>query len=350
MIKLQPGIIEGIRAAASADELGVYLQSAIELEHSTIPPYLTAMFSLRTGANAAIAQYIRRIVKDEMLHMTIAANILIAIGGSPSINQSGFVPSYPGPLPMNIGDLEVGLEAFSIGLVKNTFMEIEEPENPIPVKVVTDAMVAPQYATIGEFYDAIKDQIRKLGSSIFVKTSAPPQVVSATWFDSHKLFEITNVDKACRAIDLIKLEGEGTSKSPFESPDEPAHYYRFGEIAAGRQLVKTGKGFAYGGAPVLFDPAGVWPLRPNCKIADFAKGTQPRTRIEAFAYNYGALLNALHSTFNGDPSQLDTAIGLMYDLRVAAVALTQTDTGDGSGQTVGPSFEYVDVQGGMPSD
>lgn len=229
-------------------------------------------------------------------------------------------------------------------------MEIEEPENPIPVKVVTEVMVAPQYATIGEFYDAIKDQIRKLGSSIFVKTSAPPQVVSAKWFDSHKLFEITNVDKACRAIDLIKLEGEGTSKSPFESPDEPAHYYRFGEIAAGRQLVKTGKGFAYGGAPVLFDPAGVWPLRPNCKIADFAKGTQPRTRIEAFAYNYGALLNALHNTFNGDPSQLDTAIGLMYDLRVAAVALTQTDTGDGSGQTVGPSFEYVDVQGGMPSD
>ncbi len=97
MIKLQPGIIDGIRAAASADELGDYLQSAIELEHSTIPPYLTAMFSLRTGANAEIAQYIRRIVKDEMLHMTIAANILIAIGGSPSINQPGFVPSYPGP-------------------------------------------------------------------------------------------------------------------------------------------------------------------------------------------------------------------------------------------------------------
>jgi len=38
MIKLQPGIISGIRAAASADELAVYLQKAVELEHSTIPP------------------------------------------------------------------------------------------------------------------------------------------------------------------------------------------------------------------------------------------------------------------------------------------------------------------------
>jgi hypothetical protein len=348
MIKLQRGVIRGIEAASSADELGVYLQNAVELEHSTIPPYLTAMFSLRAGTNAQIAQFIRRIVMDEMLHLTIAANILIAIGGSPSINQPEFVPSYPGPLPMNIGDLQVGIEPFSIGLVKETFMEIEEPEDPIPVKVVEDR-AAPAFATIGEFYDAIKAQTHKLGPSIFVKTGAPPQVVSAKWFGPHKLFPIDGVEAACRAIDLIKLEGEGTSVDPFESPGAPAHYYRFGEIAAGRQIVKRKKGFAYAGKPVLFDPAGVWPLRPNCKIADFAKGTQARTRIEAFAYNYGALLNALHQTFNGDPALLDTAIGLMYDLRVAAVALTQTDTGDGSGQTVGPSFEYVDRQGGMPT-
>jgi hypothetical protein len=39
---------------------------------------------------------------------------------------------------------------------------------------------------------------------------------------------------------------------------------------------------------------------------------------------------------------------MMYDLRVQAVALMQTDTGDGTGQTVGPSYEYVQVQGGMP--
>ena len=38
----------------------------------------------------------------------------------------------------------------------------------------------------------------------------------------------------------------------------------------------------------------------------------------------------------------------MYDLRVQAVALMQTDIGGNSSQTVGPSFEYVDTQGGMP--
>jgi hypothetical protein len=349
MIKLQPGIISGIRATSCGDELGTYLQNAIKLEHSTIPPYLTAMFSLRPGTNIEIANHIRGIVIEEMLHMTIVANILIAIGGSPSINQADFVPKYPGPLPMNIGDLKVGIQAFSIDLVKDTFKDIEEPEHPIPVKS-PDAKAALEYATIGQFYDAIKDQIRILGPSIFVQTSAPPQVVNPNWFGSDRLFTITGVDTACRGIDVIKREGEGTADSPFESPEGiPAHFYRFGEIAAGRELVKTETGFAYAGSAIPFDAKGVWPLRPNCKIADFKPGTQARMRIDAFAYNYSALLNALHNTFNGDPSQLETAIGLMYDLRTSAVALMGTDVGDGSGQTVGPSFEYVDRQGGMPT-
>jgi hypothetical protein len=247
---------------------------------------------------------------------------------------------------MNIGDLVVGIEAFSIDVVKNTFMAIEEPEHPIPIKTVELESV--QFATIGQFYDAIKDQIQALGPSIFRFPYAPPQVVSPKWFGD-RLFVITNPYTACKAIDLIKLEGEGTSESPFASPGDPAHFYRFGEIAAGRKIIQTPDGFAYGGPPILFEPSGVWPIRPNCKIADFKPGTHARTRIEAFAYNYSALLNSLHHAFNGDPSQLDTAIGIMYDLRTSAVALMETDTGDTSGETVGPSFEYVNVQGGMPS-
>lgn len=348
MIKLDPAIIRGIRSAASAEELAVYLQDAIELEHSTIPPYLTAMFSLRAGTNGQIARQIQEIVIQEMLHMAIASNILIAIGGSPSINGRDFIPKYPGPLPMNIGDLVVGIEPFSINLVNNTFMAIEEPEAPIPVEIV-DAMEGVEYATIGQFYDAIKDQIQELGPSIFVKPYAPPQVIAPKWFGD-KLFVITNPYTACQAIDLIKLEGEGTSESPFESPGQPAHYYRFGEISAGRRLIeKPDGGYAYGGEPILFDPSGVWPLRPNCKIADFAEGTQARTRIEAFAYNYSSLLNSLHDTFNGAPEQLDTAIGVMYDLRTSAVALMETDTDEGTGHTVGPSYEYVEREGGMPT-
>src|SRR2546429_7258401 len=124
MIKLQPGIISGIRAASSADELGVYLQNAIELEHSTIPPYLTAMFSLRSGANEQIAGHIREIVIEEMLHTTIAANILIAIGGHPSLKPPRFFPENPPPPPREARGLTGGIGAFSINLAQGPLSAI----------------------------------------------------------------------------------------------------------------------------------------------------------------------------------------------------------------------------------
>ena len=350
MIQIDRKIINGIHGAACAADLYFYLQKAVELEHSTIPPYLTALFSLKPGTNQRIGELIRSIAIEEMLHMTISANILIAIGGHPQINKKDFIPSYPGPLPMNIGGLTVGIEGFSIPLVENVFMAIEEPEDPIHVRGLAEE----PFATIGAFYDAIEKKIRELGNGIFVKKTAPPQVVSSQWFPADKLFEIKDVESACRAIEIIKTEGEGTSTNPFQEPGDPAHYYKFGEIVAGREIVAepkidpTSSGFAYAGAPILFEPSGIWPIKPNCKIADFAVGTQARTRIEQFAFSYSTLLNALHQTFNGDPSKLDSAIGMMYDLRVLAVALMQTDTGDGSGLTVGPSYEYVRIQGGMP--
>ena len=44
-----------------------------------------------------------------MLHMTIACNLLNALGRAPLIDAADFVPCYPGPLPLGIGtDLSVG--------------------------------------------------------------------------------------------------------------------------------------------------------------------------------------------------------------------------------------------------
>lgn len=345
MIKLDKSYLRGVQAATSAAQLHQYLQNAVELEHSTIPPYLTAMFSLKQGENDEIAQLIRQIVMQEMLHMTISANILIAIGGHPQINNPHFIPNYPGNLPMQIGGSAfiVGIEAFSKPLVKNIFMLIEEPEDPIPVRL--ELAQEPEFATIGQFYDAIKEKIAELGNSIFT-VGQERQVLS--WFPPDQLFPITDVESALAAIDIIKVQGEGTSTKPFESSGDPAHYYKFGEIAAGRKLVQTDDGYAYAGQWIPFNPTEVYPLKANCKIADFEPGTQARVRIEQFAYSYSCLLNALHKCFNGYPNYMDTAIGLMYSLKVEAVALMQTEIpGSSDGLTVGPSFEYINAQGGM---
>src|SRR3954463_945906 len=98
MIRLDRKVVEAVQAAAVREDLYPWLQNAIELEHATIPPYLTAMFSLKAGTNEEIRQLIRSIVIEEMLHLTVSANILVAIGGSPQLNTPEFIPKYPGPL------------------------------------------------------------------------------------------------------------------------------------------------------------------------------------------------------------------------------------------------------------
>ena len=59
VVSVRPEIIAGIRAAKTGPDLYQYLQSAIELEHATIPPYLTALFSIAPNTNQAAAQIIR---------------------------------------------------------------------------------------------------------------------------------------------------------------------------------------------------------------------------------------------------------------------------------------------------
>ena len=340
MMKLDRQIITGIRAAESGPDLHYYLKNAVRLEHATIPPYLTAMFSLKPGVNDGIARLIRSIVLQEMLHMTIASNILVAIGGSPMINIPSFIPQYPGPLPLSIGGAGfiVGLEPFSKPLVQSVFMAIEEPEHPIPVAAFA-AQPVPDFATIGEFYDALKKKLAGFPDSIYGRTER--QVTR--WFPANVLFPITNGASAGRGIDIIVDQGEGTSTDPFQSPGDPAHYYKFGEIFYGRKIVKTPTGFAYAGAPVHFDPTGVYPMRPNPKINYFERGSQARMKMEEFSYAYSSLLNTLHNAFNGDPALIDQAIGLMYGLKMIAVSLMQTPLGDGSNMTAGPSYEYINV-------
>jgi Ferritin-like len=343
MIKLQRSIIHGIREAKDRSGLYYYLQKAVELEHSTVPPYLTALFSLIPGYNEEIRKLIHSIVLQEMLHLTINSNILIAIGGHPQINSPGFIPQYPGPLPMSIGGEKfvVGIEAFSKPLVLNTFMVIEEPECPIPVK--TPALVAqePEFATIGEFYDAVKMKIIELGDSIF---TVEPDKQVLNWFSPDRLFPIVDCASAVRGIDIIVVEGEGTSSNPFQMPGDPAHYYKFGEIYYGRKIVCTSAGYAYDGDPVPFDANGVYPMKPNPKLSDFKPGSQAYTRLAEFSFAYSNLLNALHTAFNGEPDHINVAIGLMYELKMLAVALMQTPANDGTNMTAGPSYVYVDAK------
>jgi len=350
MLKIRAGIVRAIQTAQSEFDLHAHVQAALQLEHSTIPPYLTAYFSIKPGQMPEIAGVLRSVFVEEMLHMAIAANLLNALGGQPQINVPGFVPAYPGPLPMGIGadpagaGLIVGLAPLSKPLVNDVFMQIEEPEDPIVFPVEALAAAPPTFATIGQFYRAISQKIQELGEHIFSGDPAR-QVVNDAWFPGNQLFAIRTVSDAVNAIGIIVEQGEGTAQSPLDPEGDLAHYYRFAEIFFGKRLIpKPGapNGFAYAGAPIPFDPTGVWNIVSNAKASQFAAGSRARLLADQFNLSYSRLLNALHTTFNGTPDALDHAMGLMYETEVTAGRLVATRD-EVTGLQAAPPFEYVAV-------
>lgn len=340
MLRIDPIYLEAARNAKSATDLHVLLQNAVQLEHSTIPPYLTAAYSLKFGTNGTIRSLITDIAEEEMLHMAIVTNVLNAIGGRPAIDRPEFIPSYPTPLPMNIGGgLKVGLSKFSKELARDVFMKIEEPELPIHFSGLE---MAEEFATIGAFYQAVIDKIKQLGDGIFTGPISRQVVVDAG-FPSQQLFEITNVETAVRGLQWIVKEGEGTTTIPFDDENEPAHYYRFEELVRGRRLVPDSQaenGYSYTGAEIPFDPADVWDFPDNAKAADYTAGTPERDKVDAFNRTYSDLLRSLQRTFDGEPPQIEQALFLMGRLRrIAADVVSTTDPV--TGKQLGLTFEYI---------
>lgn len=345
MLKLRSEIVHRIRAITDVAELHVYLQNAIELEHATIPVYLTGLFSIKQAQNIEVSEIIRSVVIEEMLHMTIASNVLNAIGGAPAINHPNFVPTFPGPLPMDVGSdrgLIATLEAVSKEQIHNVFMAIEEPSDPLlfPVKVRKMARNE-DYSTIGEFYQAIIDKIQEMGESIFTGDHSL-QVVDSQWFPPDELWKVIDVDTATRALELIVEQGEGTQLSPLDPERNLAHYYRFAEIYHGRRLVEDEDeelGWSYSGAPIELDMDGVFPLKANAKAEDYPAGSAARRYADQTNYTYSALLNCLHETFNGEPQKLDQAMGIMYELRLSVQKMVTIDLGNG--EHAAPPFQFV---------
>ena len=328
------GDVHGVRAA---------LQAAIELEHAVIPPYLYALYSLVPGGNEAVAGILRSVVTEEMLHLTLAANLLNAVGGRPVLDSPALLPRYPGPLPGTVDDgLNVGLAPFSVALVRDTFMSIEQPERSLDFAAAGPAAAEP--LTIGQFYRRIRTTLVALGAGAFtgkrhhqVNTDLLPGTVA-----------VTGVTSACQAIDTIIDQGEGTLTSPLEVVGtDVAHYYRFAEIVHGRRLIRnpdTGpemppdQRYLYAGAPVPVSQAAVRNAPVNPRAAGYPAGSAARRACQEFNYSYTGLLKSLHAAFNGTPRELKSAIGLMGSLQQQATDMMAGTAAGGA--CVGPSFEW----------
>ena len=147
------------------------LQIAIQLELSTLPPYLIARWTIKNPSDL-VANSINEIRGEEMLHFELACNLLTSVGGAPLIADEAVVPKYPGPLPGGVHPgLVVSLRKLSTEQTA-VFMEIEYPQGgPISLTAVAGPV------TIGEFYASILEAFQRLkptlSTSRQIETSLP---------------------------------------------------------------------------------------------------------------------------------------------------------------------------------
>lgn len=316
------------------------LQTAIALEHATLPLYLASMFSLEVQ-NYTTYNLIRSVVMEEMVHMAIACNTLAILGGKPKIKD--LEPQFPGHgLPGGAEpDLEVVLAKLSPTQVEN-FMRLESPSFLLPEKYKTET-----YPTIGALYGAIKEAILANADEIrgIVKkvSAAPPNTYANQVGDNigFTTFEYTEgvdpIDQLINGIDEIVDQGEGSAIGDLWASeafqDEPSHYARFAEIYFEAQLQTPNPPvqLTQETLPEFFKGHKIpWPVVTNvltipsdgyAKILAADPNKEEVTKaLDNFDTNYTSIMDDLDAMWNGPANEswpkFGKAVGSMTEMRV----------------------------------
>ena len=216
------------------------LGRAAEIEHAIMCQYLYAAFSLDRTSPAlspedtetarGFAIDTLRIARQEMEHLGLVANLLIAIGASPNFDR----PNLPLPPFYYQLDLPLALLPFGeefLALAEQLEEPCAEPEPHPPM---------PYYTSVAAIYERIRDGFVKLGApgaptaaTLFLG-AGDPQVSNAdfgaepaqVWYDI-RLIEVTDLASALAAIDLIRVQGEGATAT-----DPNSHYAIVGRMQA----------------------------------------------------------------------------------------------------------------------
>lgn len=338
-------------------ELKGWLQTALELELATIPPYMMALLSIRLPGNRGVAERIRSVMVEEMLHMALVANVLNAIGGDPRLDAAA-TPRYPLTLTFEgraFADRQfpVVIAPLSAALV-DTFLKIELPRKPRRLsRLLSLTVPAP---TIGEFYEKMIGRLEALDRStrggLFVGDRARQFEADYFWSGGGELIPVRNLADAVRALRLVADQGEGAwprgsrrgAAPGFGSPFDMGHYYRFKEIRHARcyqpgddpEKEPTGELL-----PVDF--TAVYKFKPNPTGTDYPPGSPLEGLNLAFNRRYTLLLQALHEAMNGAPNGLyDAIMDHMHALTPIAHDMMKIPIpNDVEGLTGAPTFEWV---------
>lgn len=343
------------------DEMKALLAWAVRIELSTIPPYATAAYTIHqegqydaiapAQVNAEPLEVIRQVMLEEMLHLTLAANLLNALGGQVVLNDAAHIPVYPCHiLPSGKGP-KVHLRRFTKAQVK-AFREIERaPENFDKAKD-GDCLKA---ETIGGFYHCLRKKLQALCAKYPSKElfcGDPKWQIGPEhyWGAGGEVFPVTGERSALRAIAMIVEEGEGAELGgragdgdPIPGADEEdiAHFFKFNEILLSRYYRAQDRiGDPPSGGDLVVNWTAVHPMRDDPKAGSYRSLPEVHAKMQAFDRLYTDFLKVLHEAFNGAPERLREMVPVMMEMRYAAQALARIPVND-KGETAGPSWTFL---------
>lgn len=338
------------------EDLHYYLRQALKLEHATIPPYITALYSLKPGTNLEAFHIIRAVAVEEMLHLTLVANVLNAVGGDikSTLTAPDFVPKYPAYLPTGSKDFQVNLKKFCPETVK-AFMNIEraeEPEEGKPLVVsrttqevfhfltIHNGKPSNTFYSIGLFYSEIVRGLfalhKKMGSDLFC--GDPQRQITPQYYynGGGDIIPVTDLRSAMRALRMIQEQGEGSRpKTIYDAERELAHYYRFQQLELGRYYTIDKDNPENSDAPD--NPTGpsfevkwdeVYPLKTNASLSDYHQVPEVYAAAQQFESAYRQFLADLEHAFDGHPEALIPAVGGMFRLKEQANSLIRNPIPD----------------------
>jgi hypothetical protein len=328
------------------DDVYQRLQMALQIEFATLPPYLYSLFSILPDTNPAAVSRIRSVVLEEMIHFCLACNILNALGGTPVVATADVIPTYPGPLPGDLGGLTIHLYPFSCEAMKQG-MDIETPEEG-PIAVCADAALAEgeKYQTIGQFYSEL---------DAFLSTLPPDawcvgrnQITDAQFFVGD-LFAVNSYADANRAIQIILSEGEGSRLSPLDFREDFAHYYRFKEIYRNQVLTKSVgvQGFVWG-EELGVDWSSTYEAISDPATHDFSRDLPVAAAQARCNEAFSKMVIELEQAVQGTPARMGHAVRAMFKLRSAAHQAFLTPLA-GTKWVAGPAFVFHPIPTGTVS-
>lgn len=311
-------------------DLRAQLQAACGFKLATIPLYLTALYSLREGAAPEVAEIIRSIALEKMLHLNIAANLLYAVGGSPKFT----IPSYPGSFPENLGN-KSGSRALEVKLGKLSrqqlaiFMQIEHQTAQTQDGWDGDVW------TIGELYRSIRDYMEVEGDNVFQSNATLRRALG----NSAK--QINDTASALKGLDLIIRQGEGSTSPPTNGDENFPHFYRFSEVYNGRSLnIGDDGAINYNGAKIFFDEKlHVYDLIDNASEDMYNNSFMTNARVnevsKLFNFHFTDMLRCLEVASHDISTEIDECVGLMLVVGAVGRQLVQLEVYNEGEEVIG---------------